>query len=103
MNKQLYTLLIVALLGIFLVIAVYGTDNFTGSKTRTASTNPADAPRLSDLFPDRPQGPHQKFETEEKCLICHSKPTEIPGMGIAPQIAHEFRANCTSCHKLPRS
>jgi len=101
MNKQLYALIIIAILGIALVMGVYGTDNLFGDPK--PSSNPADAPLLTDLFPDRVEGPHQKFTSEEKCLVCHTKATEIPGMGTAPQIAHEFRINCTSCHRMKRN
>lgn len=59
------------------------------------------APQLTDLFPDREEGPHQKFVDEKSCLKCHAQEINIPGLGTAPKIPHEYRPNCISCHYLP--
>lgn len=67
------------------------------------SKNPDDAPNLSDIFPDRDDGPHQNYRDEESCLICHRQRMDIPGMGNAPQMPHEERFNCISCHLLPEA
>ena len=69
------------------------TDFFVEEKT---------PPLLSDLFPDRINGPHQEFVSEEACLSCHQSSISIPNIGITPKIAHEFRKNCTTCHLLPK-
>lgn len=58
-------------------------------------------PQLSDLFPDREDGPHQKYIDEKSCLACHKQEMEIPGLGLIPKIPHEFRPDCVSCHFLP--
>ncbi len=58
-------------------------------------------PQLSDLFPDREDGPHQKYIDEKSCLACHKQEMEIPGVGLIPKIPHEFRPDCVSCHFLP--
>ena len=58
-------------------------------------------PQLSDLFPDREEGPQQKFTDEKSCLVCHKQEMTIPGVGLVPKIPHEFRPGCVSCHFLP--
>ena len=57
-------------------------------------------PQLSDLFPDRDQGPHQKYIDEKSCLACHKQEITIPGVGLVPKIPHEYRPDCVSCHFL---
>ncbi len=58
-------------------------------------------PQLSDLFPNREEGPHQKFVDEQSCLVCHKQEMTIPGIGLVPKIPHEYRPDCVSCHFLP--
>mgnify|MGYP002629841217 CR=1 FL=1 len=101
MNNKKETLVfsIICILGLLLVFSVYGDDLFPGSQ----NTGDIDPPQLTDLFPDRPNGPHQKFVSKESCLKCHGEGVEIPGMGTAPKIKHEVREDCTSCHKPKHS
>lgn len=42
--------------------------------------------------------------SEETCLQCHKDPRQINLQGEimeTSQMAHEFRENCVSCHRLP--
>ena len=97
MNKlQTIVFIIIAGVGSLYVLTIFGDGinlNFIPENTTP--------PPLSDLFPDRPNGPHQKFVSEEACLACHQNSITIPSVGTTPKIAHEFRKNCTSCHLLP--
>lgn len=97
MNKlQTIVFIIIAGVGSLYVLSVFGDGinlDFIPEKTTP--------PPLSDLFPDRPNGPHQEFVSEEGCLACHQTGVDIPNIGKAPKIKHEFRKNCTSCHLLP--
>ena len=97
MNKlQTIVFIIIAGVGSLYVLTIFGDGinlNFIPENTTP--------PPLSDLFPDRPNGPHQKFVSEEACLSCHQNSITIPSVGTTPKIAHEFRKNCTSCHLLP--
>jgi hypothetical protein len=97
MNKlQTIVFIIIAGVGSLYVLTIFGDGinlNFIPENTTP--------PPLSDLFPERPNGPHQKFVSEEACLSCHQNSITIPSVGTTPKIAHEFRKNCTSCHLLP--
>ena len=97
MNKlQTIVFILIAGVGCLYVLSVFGEGinfNFIPEKTTP--------PPLSDLFPDRDKGPHQEFVSEEACLACHQTGVDIPNIGKAPKIKHEFRKNCTSCHLLP--
>lgn len=59
-------------------------------------------PKLSIIYPDIENGPHQKFQSEKECLSCHIDEKLVENVGIAPKINHEIRRNCTSCHLLPK-
>ena len=61
---------------------------------------PDNAPKLKDLFPDREDGPHQQFYSPESCLVCHKEETKIGKIGVAKEIPHKVRENCTDCHTL---
>ena len=104
MNKNIiYGLTIIA--GIVLLIVINITQDFgDGDPTNLDPPITVDGkipPQLSDLFEDRDEGPHQKYENEESCLKCHKQELNIPGLGIVPKIPHEFRPDCISCHFLP--
>ncbi|MFQ6610927.1 MAG: hypothetical protein ACE5D7_09050 [Fidelibacterota bacterium] len=89
----------ICIFGMVLVLLIFGNNIFTLKKDNE-DPNP---PQLTDLFPDRPNGPHQSFVSVESCLKCHAEGVEIPGMGTAPKIKHEVRENCYTCHKPKRS
>jgi len=110
-KKETLVFAIVCIFGVLLVFSVYG-DRFLSwaGKTNTPVRDPItsaidniDPPQLTDLLPDRPDGPHQKFISEDSCLKCHRQGVEIPGLGIAPKIKHEIRSDCGSCHKPKRT
>ncbi|NOZ04122.1 MAG: hypothetical protein GXO92_05885 [FCB group bacterium] len=49
---------------------------------------------------------HMSYIDEDTCLKCHSRGRTIELMNqnyVAPKMAHEFRKDCTSCHKIPSS
>ena len=82
------------LAGLLLVFLVYRPDLSTGLTLGQAEKPP---PPLSD------QPFHLAFINEETCLQCHAEGRDLPAFGLtAPKIGHEPRANCVSCHQLPR-
>jgi len=96
MNK-LQTIIFIIFVGCLYFLFVFGEEfnlDFIPDKTIP--------PPLSDLFPNREKGPHQEFVSEEGCLACHQMGINIPNIGKAPKIKHEFRKDCTSCHLLPK-
>lgn len=104
MNKPVVYSLIAAV-GIILVFVVYVKQDYEvivepeiNSSIMIDGKIP---PQLSDLFPNRDQGPHQKYVDEKSCLACHKQEITIPGVGLVPKILHEFRPDCVSCHILP--
>jgi len=100
MKKETLVFVIICLFGLLFVFTIYEQE-FMSAFSKKEIINEKPAPQLSDLFSDRPDGPHQKFSTKENCLRCHETGVETPGMGKAPKIPHEVRPNCISCHKLP--
>lgn len=102
MKKETLVFSIICIFGLFFVFTIYEQE-FMSIFSKNEIVDDKLAPQLSDLFSDRPDGPHQKFTTVENCLRCHKDGVEIPGMGKAPKIKHELRPNCISCHKLPAS
>ncbi len=98
MNKPLYVLfIIICLIGFGYVYFV-----FNGIEMNIKSEDlEATPPQLTDIFPDREEGPHQMFVSEEACLACHQESITIPSVGKTPKIKHEFRKNCTTCHLFP--
>ena len=104
MNKTIvYSLIAVA--GVVLASIMYSiqnSDEFVEPKVNSViMIDGKIPPQLSDLFPDREAGPHQKFIDEKSCLTCHKQEMTIPGVGFVPKIPHEFRPGCVSCHFLP--
>ncbi len=97
MNKiQTIIFVLIVVIGAIYTLSIFG-NNIEINIVPKNDTPPP----LSDLFPDRPSGPHQKFVSEESCLTCHQESITIPGLSPSPKIAHEMRSNCTSCHLLP--
>jgi hypothetical protein len=97
MNKiQTIVFVIIVIIGAIYTLSIFGNDIEINILPKNEIPPP-----LSDLFPDRPNGPHQKFVSEESCLTCHEESISFPGIGSSPKIAHELRKNCTSCHLLP--
>ena len=94
---QTIVFIIISCVGFLYVLTVFG-YNFNINFQLEKSTPPP----LSDLFKDRENGPHQKFVSEQACLSCHQNSITIPKVGKTPKIPHEFRANCTTCHLLPK-
>ena len=88
MIKQYNVLmLIVTIFGLFFLLIIFENKiNFKINK---------DAPQLSNI------GPHRKFIDEKTCLGCHQNGLNIPNVGFAKKIPHEFRKNCVNCHILP--
>ena len=106
MNRQKVALIVIALASLLLVIVIFYPEQQTSPTTHTvAAQSPVgqtdNPPPLSDLFLNRTEGPHQSFRDEESCLKCHQTGIEIPGMGNAKAMPHEFRNDCVSCHILP--
>ena len=66
--------------------------DFVNINNKTINQTP---PPLSNI------GPHRKFIDEKTCLGCHQNGIDIPGVGIAKKIPHEYRSFCISCHILP--
>lgn len=104
MNKSLiYSL--VAVFGIVLVLIINSKQEIeVEPEPEVPSSIMIDGkipPQLSDLFPDREDGPHQKYIDEKSCLACHKQEMNIPGVGLIPKIPHEYRPDCVSCHFLP--
>ena len=104
MNKTIvYSLIVVA--GIVLSSIMYSIQNshevVEPKENSIIMIDGKIPPQLSDLFPNREEGPHQKFIDEKSCLICHKQEMTIPGVGLVPKILHEFRPDCVSCHFLP--
>ena len=49
---------------------------------------------------------HMSYIDEDTCLKCHAQERTIELMNqsyVAPKMAHEFREDCASCHKIPSS
>ena len=98
LNKYIYLIFtLICLISFVYVYFIFGDFKY---KIENNISNEV-PPQLSDLFPNRENGPHQSFVDEESCLVCHQNSISIPSIGIAPKIKHEFRKNCTSCHLLP--
>ncbi len=91
-RNALLSVIVVA--GLLLVYLVYGPSLFTGLTLGQSTGTPP--PLSSQPF-------HQSFISEETCLACHAQERELPAFGLtAPEIGHELRKDCVSCHQLPR-
>ncbi len=97
LKNKIYIVTVLA--GLILVVLVWFSQGVTSQPA--ASIPLVDGkipPKLSSL----PM--HMDFIDEATCLICHEMGKELKMMGetlIANKMAHEFREDCTECHRLP--
>ena len=88
MNRYESVLLaIISIFGLVFILIIFNDD-----VKLDISSKP---PKLSNI------GPHRKFIDEKTCLGCHQNGLNIPNVGFAKKIPHEFRKNCVTCHELP--
>lgn len=93
-KNELVLYLVAVVAGALLLGLIYAPSLLPTSRPVGA----ASAPALSALpF-------HMALVNEEACRQCHREARQINLKGEimeAPAIAHEPRANCTACHRLP--
>ena len=84
---------VIVVAGLLLVYLVYRPVWFGGPGRGARDIPPT--PLSSHPF-------HQSFVNEEVCLNCHAQGKELPAFDlVAPEVGHEPRGNCVSCHLLP--
>tara|TARA_B100000809_G_C14722848_1_gene382053 strand:- start:22 stop:324 length:303 start_codon:yes stop_codon:yes gene_type:complete len=86
-------------LAIFLI--TYNTDEkIVVVSNRGVELNFENAPKLDNIFANNPNDPHQKYTSNDACLVCHLNGATIPNYGISPKMNHRNLNNCSLCHKL---
>ena len=81
-------------LAIFLI--TYNTDEkIVVVSNRGVELNFGNAPKLDNIFANNPNDPHQKYTSNDACLVCHLNGATIPNYGISPKMNHRNLNNCS--------